>query len=284
MQRRDLLSLLSLGFITQPNANATSIEGSPLWLAHSYRAGIAVHDYWVSEKYDGIRGHWDGHRLLTRSGKRLYPPAWFTRDWPTSAFEGELWAGHGKFEVAASVLQKKQASDDEWHMLQFMIFDLPKHPGSFTDRVAAYRQLVNQLAQPWVHAVEQKKLDRHEQLEALLRQVVKDGAEGLMLHLGHAPYKSGRSADQLKFKPLDDAEAQVIGYESGQGKHAKRIGALWLQTSQGLRFKLGTGLSDSDRQKPPALGQWVTYTYQGKTTNGVPRFASYLRQQPAIGR
>ena len=76
----------------------------------------------------------------------------------------------------------------------------------------------------------------------------------------------------------------MVGYEPGQGKHDKRMGALWLQTPQGLRFKLGTGLSDEDRQNPPALGEWVTYTYQGKTTNGIPRFASYLRKQPRIDR
>ena len=118
----------------------------------------------------------------------------------------------------------------------------------------------------------------------MLTEAVKGGAEGLMLHLGTASYKPGRSADQIKVKPLEDAEAQVVGYEPGQGKHDKRMGALWLQTPQGLRFKLGTGLSDEDRQNPPALGEWVTYTYQGKTTNGIPRFASYLRKQPRIDR
>ena len=284
MQRRDLLSLLSLGFIAQNNSDARPVKAITLWQANTYRQGMALQDYWVSEKYDGIRGHWDGQQLLTRTGKLLTPPSWFTHHWPTSAFEGELWAGRGKFETAASVLQKKQASDEEWRLLQFMVFDMPKHPGPFTKRWVDYQKLVDQLAQPWVQAIEQKKLDTHPELEALLAQAVKGGAEGLMLHLGNAPYKSGHSADQLKFKPLDDEEAQVMGYESGQGKHEKRMGALWLQTSQGLRFKLGTGLSDADRQTPPAIGQWVTYTYRGKTTNGVPRFASYLRQQPAIDR
>jgi DNA ligase-1 len=284
MQRRDLLSLLSLGVIAHKNAHATPFKASTLWQASTYREGMALKDYWVSEKYDGIRGHWDGHQLLTRTRKRLNPPPWFTRDWPSTAFEGELWAGRGKFETAASVLQKKQASDEEWRGLQFMVFDMPMHPGTFTERCADYQHLVAQLAQPWVQAVEQKKLDSHQEVAALLTQLVKGGAEGLMLHLGTAPYKSGRSADQLKVKPLDDAEAQVMGYEPGQGKHDKRIGALWLQTSEGLRFKLGTGLSDADRQNPPAIGAWVTYTYRGTTTNGIPRFASYLRKQPRIDR
>lgn len=284
MQRRNLLPLLSLGFIAHKNAYASPAKTSTLWQASTYRPNIALQDYWVSEKFDGIRGHWDGHALLTRTGKRLTPPPWFTLHWPSTAFEGELWAGRGKFETAASVLQKKQASDEAWRGLQFMVFDLPTHPGTFTDRKLAYQHLVHELAQPWVLAVEQKTLASHQELTALLNEKVNDGAEGLMLHLGSAPYKSGRSADQLKVKPLEDADAQVVGHESGQGKYEKNVGALWLQTSEGLRFKLGTGLSDSDRQEPPEIGQWITYTYRGKTAKGVPRFASYLRKQPAIDR
>ena len=284
MHRRDFCSLLAIGWLSQSNAHAAPAQKPSLWLANTFRQGMSLQDYWVSEKYDGIRGHWDGHQLLTRTGKVLNPPLWFTQNWPTTPFEGELWAGRGKFETTASVLQKKQASDDEWHTLQLMVFDMPKHSGTFTERWTDYQQLVAQLAQPWVHSVAQRKLDSPQALEALLAQAVKGGAEGLMLHLGTAPYQSGRSADQLKVKPLEDAEAQVVGYEQGQGRHEKHMGALWVQPAQGLRFKLGTGFSDLERQIPPAMGEWVTYTYRGKTTNGIPRFASYLRKQPAIDR
>lgn len=284
MQRRDFCSLLSLGPLLPGNAPAVSTPKPQLWLANTYRVGMSLKDYWVSEKYDGIRGHWDCHQLLTRTGKRLTPPPWFTLNWPTTPFEGELWAGRGKFETAASVLQKKQVSNDEWQGLQFMVFDMPKHTGTFTQRYTDYQQLVAQLSQPWVQAVAQTKLIADQTIEALMSQAVQEGAEGLMLHLGTAPYRSGRSADQLKVKPLEDAEAQVVGYAPGQGKFEKQTGALWVQTAQGLRFKLGTGLLDTDRQQPPALGEWVTYTYRGHTSHGVPRFASYLRKSPAIDR
>lgn len=33
---------------------------SPVMLANVYHSGIALDDYWVSEKYDGVRGYWDG--------------------------------------------------------------------------------------------------------------------------------------------------------------------------------------------------------------------------------
>jgi len=124
----------------------------------------------------------------------------------------------------------------------------------------------------------------HAALKTLLQTTVKAGGEGLMLHRGNSLYQSGRNGDVLKVKLHEDAEATVVGYEAGQGKYAPHIGALWVETPQGLRFKLGAGLSDVQRQNPPALGQWVTYRYRGLTDKGVPRFASFVRIRPAVER
>ncbi len=55
------------------------------------------------------------------------------------------------------------------------------------------------------------------------------------------------------------------------------MGALLVQTPQGTRFKLGSGLSDAMRRDPPAPGTWVTYRYRGFNDSGVPRFATFLR-------
>src|SRR5690606_21026835 len=48
-----------------------------LMLARDYQAGVAVGDYWVSEKFDGVRGRWDGRALWTRGGGRIAAPDWF---------------------------------------------------------------------------------------------------------------------------------------------------------------------------------------------------------------
>ncbi len=282
MQRRHVLPLISFGLLW-PKLSHTS-PAPALWLANTYRPGVALQDYWVSEKYDGIRGYWTGKQLLTRKGKALNPPEWFVKNWPTSPFEGELWAGRGQFEAVASILQQKQASDEAWQTLRFMVFDTPGHAGTFTQRMAAYQAAVSTLAQPWVHAVEQWQLRSPSELDTLLAQRVKAGAEGLMLHLANARYKAGRSSDQLKVKPQDDAEAQVVAHMRVHGKYAKGTGALWVETPQGQRFKLGSGLRDAERLNPQAIGQWVTYTYRGRTDKGIPRFASYVRTQPAIER
>ncbi len=79
---------------------AAAVRADTLTLANSYRPGLDVQAYWVSEKYDGIRAHWDGRQLRSRQGLPIDAPAWFTRGWPAQALDGELWAvrrraGHG---------------------------------------------------------------------------------------------------------------------------------------------------------------------------------------------
>ena len=45
-------------------------EKSPdLMLAKIYADNIDVTQYWVSEKLDGVRAHWDGKQLISRGGK-----------------------------------------------------------------------------------------------------------------------------------------------------------------------------------------------------------------------
>ena len=281
MDRRRLIAFLglaTLGALAGPPTLAAGSGAPPLMLANVYRPGVTpLADYWVSEKYDGVRGYWDGTQLLTRGGERIAVPAWFTAGWPATPMDGELWAGRGQFSHAVSTVRQQTPADAAWRDMRFMVFDLPAHGGPFTRRVAGYQQLLAQLAVPWVQPVAQRKLASHAALQALMRQTVKAGGEGVMLHRGESLYRGARNDDLLKYKPHDDAEAQVIAHVPGQGRHAGRLGALRVRTEGGLRLKLGTGFTDAQRENPPAVGTWVTYRYRGTTDKGIPRFASFLR-------
>lgn len=98
-----------------------------------------------------------------------------------------------------------------------------------------------------------------------------------MLHKGSAFYLPGRSQNLLKVKRYQDAEARVIGYLPGKGKYRGMLGALLVESKDNIRFRLGTGFTDQQRQVPPALGAWVTYKFYGLTARGIPRFASFVR-------
>ena len=257
---------------------ATAREAPPaLMLAEAYRPGMALADYWVSEKYDGVRGYWDGTRLWTRGGEPVMAPAWFTAKLPNQPLDGELWAGRGQFALAVSTVRSQTPNDTAWHSMRFMVFDLPGHGGEFTARLAALRKLLPITDAPWVVAVPQERATTHAELQALLDKTVKMGGEGLMLHRGGSLYRAERTSDLLKVKLHEDAEARVVGHVPGKGRHGGRLGALLVETPEGQRFKLGTGLTDAEREDPPALGSWVTYRFNGTNPGGLPRFARFVR-------
>ena len=281
-KRSTLVLLLAvLGYGTAPVTLASDVK-PPLMLANVYRPGIQLADYWVSEKYDGVRGFWDGQKLLTRGGQPINAPAWFTAKWPSTPMDGELWAGRGLFQKAVSTVRQQTPDDAAWRGIQFMVFDLPAEPGTFTERLSTLNSVVSKLAVPWVQAVPQSKVSSHAALQSQLKQITKSGAEGLMLHRGSSLYKGVRNDDLLKVKTHDDAEAKVIGHIPGKGKYAGQLGALLVEMpakdgQTAKRFKLGTGLSDAQRQNQPAVGSQVTYRYRGLNDSGIPRFASFLR-------
>ena len=286
---RELVVACALVLTLHPGLNTaafaqvqTTLASPSLMLANVYRPSVDLQDYWVSEKYDGVRAYWDGSALRTRGGQTLAAPAWFTAGWPSTPLDGELWAGRGQFPRAVSTVRQQKPDDQGWRSLRFMVFDLPAHGGVFTERIAALHGVVSQIDALWVQAVPQKRIESHAALQRLLLATVRQGGEGLMLHRGSSLYKAVRSDDLLKVKTHDDAEARVVAHVPGKGRHAGRLGALLVELPAAdgkapQRFKLGTGLTDADRTQPPPVGSRVTYRYRGLTDSGLPRFASFLR-------
>lgn len=158
-----------------------------------------------------------------------------------------------------------------------MIFELPGAAGDFTARIGRMRELVAAAQVPWLGMAEQFRVADRQALRHRLDEVVRGGGEGLMLHRADAPWLTGRNDALLKLKPLQDAEARVVAYVVGQGKYAGMVGALEVETPDGRRFRLGSGLSDDLRRHPPALGTTITYRYRSLTASGLPRFPTYWR-------
>ena len=275
MHRRSCLALLALAAV--PALPALAADAPALLLAQVYRPGLPLQDYWVSEKYDGVRGFWDGRTLRTRGGETVRAPAWFTAGWPEVPMDGELWAGRGRFSHAQSTTRQQQPGDVAWRQMRFMVFDLPGDKGTFDQRLPALNALVESLGQPWVQAVPQRRVANDAALQALLHRTVRAGGEGLMLHRGASLYRAGRSDDLIKLKTHEDTEARVIAHLPGKGRHAGRMGALLVEMPSGQRFRLGAGFSDADRERPPPVGSWVTYRFRGTHNGGLPRYASFVR-------
>ena len=246
-------------------------------LATPYHGNVAVPDFLVSEKLDGVRARWDGRSLWTRGGARIAAPAAFTRGWPTDPMDGELWIARGRFDEVSATVRRVRADPQAWRRVRFMAFDLPANPRPFAERVVRMRVLIAGADNPQLAMIPQRRFATAAELDAELARVVAGGGEGLMLHRRSARYRPGRSEDLLKYKPHQDAEAQVVAHLPGKGKYQGMMGALQVRTPEGRRFRIGTGFTDAQRAAPPPLGAWVTYRYTGLTSTGLPRFARFVR-------
>lgn len=276
--RRTLLLTLAAAALPAPCAFART---EPL-LATLPAELIDPACYLVSEKYDGVRALWDGQALRFRSGRSVPAPAWFNARLPRQPLDGELWLGRRRFDELSGLVRKSLPDDAGWRELRYMVFELPGAGGTFAERVLRIAALVQATGWPQLVAAPQATVADREALQQRLARTVAEGGEGLMLHLGSASCRSGRSDVLVKLKPQHDAEATVVAHHPGRGKYAGLLGALEVRTPGGRHFLIGTGLSDAARRKPPAIGSEVTYRYRDLTSTGLPRFASFMRVHDAL--
>ncbi|GMQ46626.1 DNA ligase [Vibrio sp. 10N] len=245
--------------------------------ALEYHQDIDLASYYVSEKLDGIRAIWTGKELVTRSGRILNAPKWFVKDLPEITIEGELWAGRGGFGQVQKTVLDKVPDSSQWQAITFMLFDVPGHLGSFEQRYGYLKNYCESLPYTHIQCVEQKVVETHKDLQALLTQVTHDEAEGLMLKKRHEIYHPGRNDSLIKVKTVQDTEGIVVGYKPGKGKYDGMMGAILVEINGGVRLYIGTGFTDEERANPPAIGKTIMFKHNGWTENGIPRFARYHR-------
>ncbi len=282
MSIRNTVSLIALACSVIESETAVSSEfANSLMLAKSYQGEELNSNYFVSEKFDGVRVIWDGENLRTRGGIILTAPRFFTEQLPKFATEGELWAGRGKYSHVQKTVLDEIPNESDWSTITYLVFDRIDSVSTFEDRYASLQLWKTNSGSDahQIQIVEQIPFHSNAQLKSQLQQVTDKNGEGLVVRHKHAVYVSGRSDLMFKIKNHQDAEARVIGYKPGNGKYQSLVGALYVESPSGVRFYIGSGLTDEQRKHPPKLGAEITYRYNGTTKNGVPRFARFLRER-----
>jgi len=229
---------------------------------------------WVmSEKLDGIRAYWNGKYLLSRSGKVINAPKWFTKNYPPFEIDGELWSKRADFENISSIVRDKIPNDSQWKNITHNIFEVPNAKGGLLKRLEKVKSYKNEI----IKIIPQIKIKSKLHLQNFLKSIELKGGEGVVVRDPNAPYIAKRTSKALKVKSFYDTECEVIGYTKGKGKFQDMVGAIICELPNNIKFKIGSGLSDYVRQNPPQMGDVITFKYKEFTKYGKPRFPVYLR-------
>ena len=247
------------------------VQAPPLPLAESWAGVIDPTGWLFSEKLDGVRAYWDGMQFLSRLGNLFHAPSWFHEGLPAVPLDGELWMGRKAFQRTLSVV-RRQDGGDAWREVCFLVFDAPAATGGFEERLEFVHRCMDERRPTYARRHDHMVCGGVRHVNEELDRVMTLGGEGLMLRQPGSLYEAGRSRTLLKVKRCHDAEASVVGHEPGAGRHKGRLGALLVETSEGVRFAVGTGFSDRQREEPPPVGATITFRYQELSDRGVPRF------------
>lgn len=241
-------------------------------------------------KLDGIRciARIDG--LWTRTGKPIVSAPHimeqleplFHAD-PDLELDGELYNHVLKddFNTITSLVRKENLSDEDLsrsrELVQYHVYDLPSHPGTFGERSRALHHLVQNMM-PVVQFVATVEIvvdeNFHATLDRLFGEYLADGYEGQMVRLDDI-YENKRSNMLMKRKEFDTAEFPVIGMSEGSGNWAGCIKTFTVAladdtpneaTLRGKQVDLRKLLLDGTMPK------WATVRFFGYTPDGKLRF------------
>jgi len=252
----------------------------PAMLAHDWgkKGQPDPTGYWASEKYDGVRALWDGETFYSRNGKVFHAPQWFKDTLPKTPLDGELWLERSVagFQKGVGIV-KRLKGGEAWRGITYIVFDIPTSTEPF-EKVQEKLKRMN--LGPHSHVAPQYRVKSEADMLRKYEEALAGGAEGIMLRAPDSRYVPKRTMALLKVKPTDSAEAVVIGYTAGKGRHLGRMGALrvHLLGDKSKQFKIGGGFEDAERdERLYPLGTIVEVNFNDKTAAGLPRFPRFHR-------
>ena len=293
-----------VSFGCRPGTLGSSVYSGPLLLAKNYkkRDGSNVVDptgWWASEKLDGYRALWDGSKFLTRTGKDITVPTWFSELMPPSvALDGELWMGRGKFRDCG-LFRRKEACPVTWanSNVMFSVFDMPSSSKLFEERMEDLKDLIEdrcecriKLELPEeivtvrcpIQIAEQVRVKNAAHLDKMFQSVVSNEGEGMMIRKPKSKYEAKRSHTLLKYKATYDTECKIIGYKPGSGKNKGLLGAFRCELLKGKKVQFNvSGMTDKIREnykRTHPVGTVITILFNDcDPISKIPRHPRYLR-------
>ena len=118
-----------------------------------------------------------------------------------------------------------------------------------------------------IHLVEHTVVESIEAAQAIFEQYLAQGQEGIILKDPKGIWEDKRAKHQIKFKGELECDLRIVGWEDGTGKNTGRLGALVLESEDGVvKVNVGTGFTDAARDaiKRDVIGKICAVKYNAR--------------------
>jgi DNA ligase-1 len=245
---------------------------------------------WTQPKLDGMRSTTYGEELTSRNNKPIVSAPHILEDLVpffenhAVRLDGELYNHDLKhdFDRVMSLCKKKNPTTIELieskDAVQYHVYDLPDHPGTFSERYAALVELSKDFP-ACVKLVDTRLVHDIDELDKVYADWIEDGYEGQMIRLDEV-YLPGDKRDWrlMKRKEFIDAEFEVDDIQQGRGNWAGIAKRAVLKLPDGRKFEAGikgnmiAGKKLLEEHAAGITPKECTLRFQNYTPDGIPRF------------
>uniref|UniRef100_A0A6M3JEJ8 Polydeoxyribonucleotide synthase [ATP] n=1 Tax=viral metagenome TaxID=1070528 RepID=A0A6M3JEJ8_9ZZZZ len=246
----------------------------------------------VQPKYDGVRCRAipiesTGEFILLSSEENvIYSVPHINKALSTlqlrAELDGELYCHKMKFEEIVSITSRTVNLHPNSPVIDFHVFDIV-NPLPQMKRTVMIENLRN------LHrSIKVAPFYVCENLDDIMKtydSIINLGYEGIIVRHSMGAYERKRSTLVMKFKPKQEDEYEILGWEEERtinGSPKNSLGALVCKSNDGNTFNVGTGFSAEARQvlwnqREDLLGKVAKVKYQHLTTGKkVPRFPVFV--------
>ena len=237
----------------------------------------------VEYKYDGVRViaivQNGSATLYSRNGKLLtnFPhieEALSHKAYNNMVFDGEVMSEDFQ-TLMKQVHRKEGAQTQDAYLALFDVLDLDEFQAGKGKLTADERKEQLEILAPYfdgnvIRVVDYTYVDfdteeGQETFDAMNKEALDKGYEGLMIKPASAIYECKRSHAWLKVKPFIEVTLSVVEVEEGTGRNEGKLGALVVEGEDDGKFfhlNVGSGLTDENREvfwehKDKLIGQLV---------------------------
>jgi DNA ligase-1 len=237
----------------------------------------------VEYKYDGVRViaivQNGSATLYSRNGKLLtnFPhieEALSHKAYNNMVFDGEVMSDDFQ-TLMKQVHRKEGAQTQDAYLALFDVLDLDEFQAGKGKLTANERKEQLEILTPYfngnvIRVVDYTTVDfdteeGHATFDAMNKEALDKGYEGLMIKPASAIYECKRSHAWLKVKPFIEVTLSVVEVEEGTGRNEGKLGALVVEGEDDGKFfhlNVGSGLTDENREvfwehKDKLIGQLV---------------------------